>query len=99
MNLRHLTIALASITLLGFSTPAHAAKGKKRGGQGHLLSRLDRDQSGVIDGKEAKRAQAMYAELAALDTNKDFQLSDAELAAAKVPAATPGAKKTGKKAQ
>lgn len=89
MNIRILPVALASLALIGFATPAHAAKKRKKGAQGErVLAHLDRDHSGAIDGKEARRVQTMFAALSALDTDKDGQLSESELMAAKIPAAS-----------
>jgi hypothetical protein len=98
MNIRILPVALASIALLGVSAPAFAGKGKGKKGAGNparVLAHFDKDHNGVIDGKEATKAQAVYAALYALDTNHDGQLSESELAAAKIP--TGDAAKGGKK--
>ena len=98
MNIRILPIALASIALLSISAPAHAGKGKGKKGGGdpaRVLGHLDKDHNGAIDGKEATKAQAIYAALYALDTDHNGQLSESELAAAKIP--TGDAAKGGKK--
>lgn len=82
-------LAFATIAIFTFNSPAIAAKGAKGqkggGGKGRILMRFDRDHNGVIEGQEATRLQAAYASLAALDTDKNGQLSEAEIAAAKVP--------------
>ena len=97
MTTRILPIALASVAILGLAAPAHAGKGKKKGGPdtAHVLAHFDKDHNGVLEGKEATKAQAVYAALATLDTNHDGQLSDSEIAAAKIPtdATGKGAKK------
>lgn len=89
MTIRLLTIA--SLALFIAAAPAQAGgKGKKGAGSARVLQHIDRDHNGVIDGKEATRATAMYAALYALDTNHDGQLSSEELAAAKIPTDTKG---------
>ncbi len=96
MTIRILPIALATLAVLGFAAPAQAGKGKKGGAQAErVLGRLDRDHNGKIDGKEATRAEAIYAALAPLDTDHNGQLSESELSAAKVP--TPDTATAGKK--
>ena len=97
MTIRLLTIA--SLALFGISSPAHAAKGKKGAKGSRALAHLDKDQNGAIDGKEATRAQALYAALAPLDTDHNGQLSDSEIAAAKVTASGKGKGAKKKKAQ
>lgn len=90
------TLAITSLALFVVAAPAQAKgkKGKKGGASSKVLSHLDKDHNGTIDGAEATKAQAIYAALYALDTNHDGQLSESELAAAKIQA---GGKKGGKK--
>ena len=93
-------LAIASLALFAIATPAHAAKTKKGAkGSSRALAHLDKDQNGTIDGKEATRAQAVYAALAALDADHNGQLSDSEIAAAKIAPAGKGKSGKKKKAQ
>ena len=89
------TLAITSLALFVIAAPAQAGKGKagKKGGSSRVLARLDRDHNGTIDGAEAAKAQALYGALYALDTNHDGQLSESELAAAKIQAGGKGGKK------
>lgn len=68
------------------SAPVDAAKGKKRerATGGRMLNRFDRNGDGKIEGQEAERLRAVFAGLAALDTDRDGKLSDSEVAAAKI---------------
>lgn len=99
MIIRLLTVASLAFALA--AAPAEAAKPGKKGtkgaNSGRLLSRFDRDHNGTIDGQEVARVQAVFGALAALDTNKDGQLSESELASVKIPEGRKGAGKAGKK--
>ena len=89
-------LATASLALFVVTAPAFAAKGnkgKKGPKPGRVLARFDRDRSGTIDGQEVARVQAAFASLTALDTDNNGQLSEAEIAAAKVPVRKKGGKK------
>src|SRR5258707_13695166 len=98
MTTRILPIALASVAILGLAAPAHAGKGKKKAADtAKVLAHFDKDHNGVLEGKEATKAQAVYAALATLDTNHDGQLSDSEIAAAKIPTDATGKGKKKKK--
>jgi hypothetical protein len=100
MTSRFLLTLVTVATALFLAAPAEAG-GKKAGkgaaNGGRFLSRFDRNQDGKLDGQEAVRLQAIYTSLYALDTDHNGQLSDAEIAAAKIPAG--GAKKGGGKKQ
>lgn len=90
-------LATASLALFVVTAPAFAAKGnkgKKGAKTGRVLARFDRDRSGAIDGQEVARVQATFASLTALDTDNNGHLSEAEVAAAKVPVRKKGGKKT-----
>jgi hypothetical protein len=94
MILRLLTFT--SLALFVIAAPAQAAKGnkgKKGAHAGRVLARFDRDHNGTIDGAEVAHVQAVYAALAALDTDKNGVLSESEIAAAKIPAGGKGGKK------
>lgn len=90
------TLTIISLAFCIAAVPAQAAKagkGKKGAKSGRVLVRFDRDHNGTIDGAEVARVQAAYTALAALDTDKNGELSETELAAAKVPAGKGGKKK------
>ena len=92
MILRLLT--LASLALLIAAAPAQAAKADKgKKGGARVLARFDRDHNGTIDGQESVRLQASFAALTALDIDSNGQLSDTEIAAAKIPMSKKGGKK------
>jgi outer membrane murein-binding lipoprotein Lpp len=89
MNHRILTIAAAlTIGLLSASTAEAAKKNKEgKGGEravGQVLGRFDRDNNGSLDQKESKRVQQLCAGLKRLDSYMNGELSESEIAAAKV---------------
>jgi Ca2+-binding EF-hand superfamily protein len=93
MILRHLAIAFLALCVIAVPVQAaKAGKGRKGAKSGRILNRFDRDHNGAIDGAEVAHVQAAYAGLAALDTDKNGELSESELAAAKIPTGK-GAKK------
>ncbi len=89
MHIRIFAIATA-LTLACVLTPsAEAAKGGKKEKRAErqaamMLGRFDRDGSGTLDQKEGERAKRLFAALKQLDTDKNGELSDSEIAAAKV---------------
>jgi hypothetical protein len=84
------TLALSLLALAIAAAPAEAAKAGKGKKGGRHLTRFDRDHNGAINGEEVARVQAAYARLAALDTDKNAELSESELAAAEVPVSKRG---------
>ena len=94
MILRILT--LTSLALFVIAAPAQAGKGNKGQKGGHsarVLAHFDKDHNGVIDGQEVAHIQAVYAALAVLDTDKNGELSESEVTAAKIPVGGKGGKK------
>jgi hypothetical protein len=89
MHIRIYSI-VAALTLAFAATPnAEAAKGAKKERRAErqaamMLGRFDRDGSGTLDQKEGERAKHLFNALKQLDTDKNGELSDSEIAAAKV---------------
>lgn len=83
---------------LAISPSAEAAKGdksarvEKRAGK-RMLSRFDANRDGSLDTNEAQRVRTAYQALKNLDTDKNGELSDSEITAAKIP------KRKGKRAK
>lgn len=88
-----LALALSAAFLLA-PTPAEAAKPKRerRGGE-RLLARFDRDHNGSLDTQESERVKKAFAALKSLDTDKNGELSDSEIGAAKIAQPQKGKKK------
>jgi hypothetical protein len=97
MIIRLLTVGSLAFALA--AVPAEAAKpgkerkGGKGAGVGRMLNRFDRDHNGTINGEEVARVQAIFASFTALDTDKNGQLSESELASVKIPEGRRGGKK------
>jgi hypothetical protein len=89
MHIRIFSIATA-LSLAIIATPsAEAAKGAKKEKRAErqaamMLGRFDRDGNGSLDQKEGERAKRLFTALKQLDTDKNGDLSDSEIAAAKV---------------
>ena len=89
MHIRIFAIVTA-ITLAFAATPsAEAAKGGRKGKRAErqaamMLGRFDRDGSGTLDQKEGERVKGLFNALKQLDADKNGELSDSEIAAAKV---------------
>ena len=87
MHIRIFSI-VAPLTLVFAATPsAEAARNKNKRAERQsamMLGRFDRDNSGTLDGKEGTRVKGLYNALKQLDTDKNGELSDSEIAAAKV---------------
>ena len=102
---RHL-LALSIALTIGFLTPSTAEAAKKNKGKradrgtAMMLGRFDRDSSGALEGKESERVRKLYAALKELDTDKNGELTDSEIAATKVqkPKRKGGKRKAGKSA-
>jgi hypothetical protein len=84
---------------------AQAAKGARKEKRAErasamMLGRFDRDGSGTLDQKESERVRGLFSALKRLDTDKNGELSDSEIAAAKVEKAKRhgGKRKAGKTA-
>jgi hypothetical protein len=97
-----LTTVVAVITAgFLFATPADAAKPNKankankaqKGDRmtARILGRFDHNHDGTLDAQEAEHARKFFNALKSLDTDKNGELTDSELNAAKLPPA--GAKK------
>jgi len=87
MSLRPYSIALLFAIFAGSVVVADAAPGDRkrdRARGGRMLNRFDHNKDGKIEGQEAERLRRVFASLAALDTDRDGTLSDAEVSAAKV---------------
>ena len=65
---------------------AKAAKAEKREGQmaARMLGRFDANKDGSLDSTESERVRKAFAALKSLDTDKNGELSDSEIGAAKV---------------
>jgi hypothetical protein len=80
-------------------TPVEAAKAEKREGRmaARMLGRFDANKDGSLDATESERVRKAFAALKGLDTDKNGELSDSEIGAAKV--VTRKGKGKGKKTQ
>lgn len=111
MTIKTCAAALAT-SIIVFSLPnsAEAAKGDgaRRAAKGDRqrpamqLNRFDRDQNGRIDGKESEALRRNFERMKdhpilKLDSNHDGSLSDAEIAAAKIPEGAPARKARGER--
>jgi hypothetical protein len=91
-------VAATFAALLSLGIQAEAAAGKKnQRTTGRALGRFDRNHDLKIDGKEAERLRGLYSSLSSLDTDHNGQLSDSEIAAAKVEAPRRQRKSKGQK--
>jgi hypothetical protein len=92
---------VTGLALAFLATPlAEAAKGARKEKRAEraaamMLGRFDRDGSGTLDQKESGHVRSLYGALKNLDTDKNGELSDSEIAAAKIEK---GKHKAGKKA-
>jgi hypothetical protein len=79
-------LLVAAVGGMMFATPAEAAKGEKRQGRmaGRMLGRFDANKDGSLDSKESERVRKAFTVLKNLDTDKNGELSDSEIGAAKV---------------
>jgi hypothetical protein len=79
-----LLVAVVGGTML--ATPAEAAKAEKREGRmaARMLGRFDANKDGSLDATESERVRKAFAALKGLDTDKNGELSDSEIGAAKV---------------
>lgn len=87
MRTPSLLLAIGSALLFTAIPNADAAKkpGKgERRGEGRLLSRFDRDHNGTLDTQESDRVRKAFNALKNLDTDKNGDLSDTEISAAKL---------------
>ena len=86
MHIRIFSIVTA-LTLVVIAAPsAQAAKREKRAERqaAMMLGRFDRDGNNSLDQKEGERVKKLFGALKQLDTDKNGELSDSEIAAAKV---------------
>jgi hypothetical protein len=82
-------LCCVTITMIAFTLPAHAAKANKadkseKRGAARMLGRFDANHDGSLDTTEAQRVRKAFEALKNLDTDKNGELSDTEIAAAKV---------------
>ena len=89
MHIRIFAIVTALTLAFAAAPSAEAAKGAKKGKRAErqaamMLGRFDRDGSGTLDQKEGERVKHLFNALKQLDTDKNGELSDSEIAAAKV---------------
>jgi len=93
-------LLVATVGSMMLATPAEAAKGQKREGQmtARMLGRFDANKDGSLDAKESERVRKSFTALKSLDTDKNGELSDSEIGAAKV-ATRKGKGKRAKKSQ
>ena len=89
-----LTIAALGISLF-IPTPAEAAKGQKRQQRAaaRMLGRFDANNDGTLTAKEAERVRRVFTTLKELDSDKNGELSDSEISAAKVTKGKRGGKR------
>jgi hypothetical protein len=91
------SIVLALVAILALPISASAAKpGRKKAAaaaDARVLARFDRNHNQRIDENEARAARRLFGALSGLDTDKNGQLSDSEISAAKI--AEPAAQKKG----
>ena len=87
MHIRFFSIIAAIALVFAAAPSAEAAKNKNKRAERQsamMLGRFDRDGNGSLDEKEGKRVKGLYTALKQLDTDKNGELSDSEIAAAKV---------------
>jgi hypothetical protein len=85
-----LIVCTATLAIIGFTSSAEAAKPNKtdkseKRAAGRMLGRFDANHDGSLDATEAQRVRMAFEALKNLDTDKNGELSDSEITAAKVP--------------
>lgn len=88
MKKAHVLLVVLGLALASAS-PVHAAKVSKSEKAGkraanRTFSRFDANGDGSLDSAEAQRVRRVYNTIKDLDTDKNGELSDSEIAAAKI---------------
>jgi hypothetical protein len=84
-----LIVCAATLAIIAFTDSAEAAKPNKtdkseKRAAARMLGRFDANHDGSLDTTEAQRVRKAFEALKNLDTDKNGELSDSEISAAKI---------------